>query len=466
MSAFAAAAKILTSLAALGQQGTGLGLDTSGWSGSEPGAEGYAATATNTVGDIGFLAAPFTGKMILSYFKSLPLTSRMNLTSQMGGAEGAKEFAKGLSIISWTITAVQLLQLTTGFGTPYDGASLKTGSQQFTTLAGQLKSALPDSGWEGTASEAYADVDTTLQNVSQQMASLDSQLADLMKNQADWVTHMHLAFGILNDVLLAALVVEVILTLTVPAPAGPVAAKIFAIAVASLGIAAAVSLLGTLLGFSIENGKTADALAASYSQLASGIVQNDSVAAAQTVVASQSTSAVSGFGAISAGLSGPSVVAVAPPAGAGRRSCGPTCAARPRGLRGSRRSCGSCGSCRSCDPRGTGGGPRGTGVRVLVHSHGHHADAGSNRRDVRHQPVRAGVQARNPGQPGQGTAAGVRLHGRGGAGAGVARGPHRGGRLRGCRRRSGRARTHSGRATPRHTGAVAECVSARRVIRR
>jgi hypothetical protein len=318
MSVFAAAAKVIASLAALGQQGSGLGLDLGGWSGSgESSAEGTAAMATNFVGDVGSLASPFAGKMIAGYIKSLPTASKFDLMTQMGGEAGAKEFAKGLSIISWTITTVQLLQLTTGFGSPYEGDSLKSGSQQFTTLAGQLKSALPDTGWEGDASEAYADLDTTLRNVAQTMADLDSQLAALVKNQADWVTHMHLAFGILNDVLLAALVIEMILTVAVPAPAGPVVAKVFAITVATMGITAAVSFLGTLLGYSIDYGKTADALAANYSELATGIVQKG--AFAQTKVAAAGESTVSSFEAVSASMSGTSAFAggqpVASPAG-------------------------------------------------------------------------------------------------------------------------------------------------------
>ncbi|MGV7360640.1 hypothetical protein PJH21_29870, partial [Mycobacterium kansasii] len=79
-----------------------------------------------------------------------------------------------------------------------------------------------------------------------------------------------------------------------------------------------MAFLGTLLGYSIENGKKADALAESYAALVAGIVQSDTVAQAQVAVARQSNSVVSGFEAISAGLSGPSGVAdaptVAPPA--------------------------------------------------------------------------------------------------------------------------------------------------------
>ncbi|PRI16648.1 EspA/EspE family type VII secretion system effector [Mycobacterium shigaense] len=299
-------------MANLGQQGAGLGLDFSGWSGSDPGAEGYAATATNTAADLGSFGAAIGGKVMSRYIKNMPQDDLIRLEARMGGQKGVNEFTKAASIISWTITTVQLLQLTTGFGTPYDGASLQTGSQQFTSLAEQLKSALPDTGWEGEASEAYAGLDTTLQTVAQKMADLDSQLAALVKNQGEWVTHMQLAFGILNDLLATALIIELILTLAVPAPAGPAVAKAFAITVASLGISAAVGFLGTLLGYSIENGKKADALADSYAQLVAGIVQNDSVAQAKVAVAGQST--VSSFEAVSAGLSGPSAIAGPPTA--------------------------------------------------------------------------------------------------------------------------------------------------------
>jgi uncharacterized protein YukE len=310
MSIFASAARCIASLANLGQQGAGLGLDFGGWSDSTPGAEGWAATGTSGAGDIASIGTAIAGKAIA---RNMSSGARMRLGAQMGGESGIKEFGKAVSIISWTITTVQLLQLTTGFGTPYEGNSLKTGSQQFTTLAGQLKSALPDTGWEGDASQAYADLDTALQQAAQTMAELDSQLAALVKNQAEWVTHMQLAFGILNDVLTAALIIEMILTFTVPAPAGPIVAKAFAITVATLGISAAVSFLGTLLGYSIENGNKADALAASYSALVAKMTQSDSVAQAKVVVAGQSTSAVSGFEAISANLSAPSAMTVASP---------------------------------------------------------------------------------------------------------------------------------------------------------
>ncbi|KAA1238489.1 hypothetical protein F0Q45_26970, partial [Mycobacterium simiae] len=103
------------------------------------------------------------------------------------------------------------MELTTGFGTPYDGNSLDNGSQHFTTLSEQLKSALPDASWVGSASEAYAGLGTALQNAAASMAELDTQLAALVKDQGEWVTRMRLGFGITKDILVACLLIEMLM---------------------------------------------------------------------------------------------------------------------------------------------------------------------------------------------------------------------------------------------------------------
>ncbi|MBI2696623.1 EspA/EspE family type VII secretion system effector [Mycobacterium nebraskense] len=213
------------------------------------------------------------------------------------------------SFILWALTIVEILEMTTGFGPPAEGSDLKAGSQQFTSLSGQLKAALPDDGWQGSASEAYADLDTTLQDLAQTMAGLDLQLADLVENQAEWVTHMRLGFGILKDVLFAAYIIELIIRFA-PAPLGPAVSQTFALTVSGLGIATAVGFLATLCTYSFENAKKADALASQYTQAAAGTVQTGSLA--QAKVASTGESSVSSFGAVSASMSGMPAVTAAP----------------------------------------------------------------------------------------------------------------------------------------------------------
>ncbi|OBG63247.1 MULTISPECIES: EspA/EspE family type VII secretion system effector [unclassified Mycobacterium] len=312
MSVFIQAARILGSLAGLGQQAAGVGLGVTG--GSEFSTEYIAGAATSGGADFGSLAMVGVQKGITKYISGMSPAQKMIMANRMGGASGMKTFKQSLSIISITLTIVELMELTIGFGPPTEGSELNTGSQQFTLLAEQLKLALPDSGWEGSGSEAYAELDVTLETMAQSMATLDSQLASLVKDQAEWVNHARLGFGILKDILLAAIIIELIITFAVPAPAGPIAAKAFAIAVAIGGLSVASTFLGTLTYFSVENGKKAETLAGDYSALAAGTVQTGSDAKAKKLTSEETT--VSSFAAISDSMSGPSALSATPPAAA------------------------------------------------------------------------------------------------------------------------------------------------------
>ncbi|WP_025735552.1 EspA/EspE family type VII secretion system effector [Mycobacterium genavense] len=82
-----------------------------------------------------------------------------------------------------------MLELTTGFGPPYEGDDFTAGSEQLTEICAQLKTALPDDTWQGDASEHYAEQVTALSDLAKKIADLDHQLAEITKNQAEWVTH-------------------------------------------------------------------------------------------------------------------------------------------------------------------------------------------------------------------------------------------------------------------------------------
>jgi EspA/EspE family len=308
MSVFVQAARVVGALTGLGQQGAGVGLGLGSGSGFSP--EYIAGAATSGGADFGSLGVVVVQKGLRQYLANMNPLQRLNLQHRMGGAQGIKNFQQGLSIISITLTIVEVLELTIGFGPPTEGEDLKAGAQQFAALSEQLKSALPDYRWEGSGSEAYADIDTALQNLAQSMATLDVQLASLVKDQAEWVTHARLGFGILKNILLAAIIIEIVMTFAVPAPAGPVAAKAFAITVATLGLGAATAFLGTLTYYSVTNGQKADALANQYTELAAGTVQTGS--AAEAKVATSEETAVSSFDAISNSMSGMSALAASP----------------------------------------------------------------------------------------------------------------------------------------------------------
>ena len=202
------------------------------------------------------------------------------VTQSYGNREVAQRYwkdqaPKGPSIILTALTIVEGLELFAGFGPPAEGDKLKDGSQLFTTLGGQLKSALPDASWQGPAAQAYTDQTTALQNIAQTLAELDARLAALVKDQADWVTHMRLGFGILKDLLIAAYFIEsVIRALTTSLLWGPALEVIFASLVCVSAIAVAMGFLTTLGICSIVNAQKADALTNQYTENAAAAIQN------------------------------------------------------------------------------------------------------------------------------------------------------------------------------------------------
>ncbi|OBG71419.1 hypothetical protein A9X05_28360 [Mycobacterium sp. E3298] len=301
VSILADAARLLVNLGSLGQNFTGV--DSPGFSG-----EYLAASVTSMSAD------GLAGGAALAKLGGLDGLTRIRFEGgsvKVPSVPGSKQSLKTAgSLILWALTVVELMELTTGFGPPVEGDDLRNGSQQFSALSAQLKSALPDDdGWAGTASVAYAGLDTTLGNLAQTMAELDLELAALVKDQAEWVTHMRLGFGILKDLLFACYIVELIIRFA-PPPLGPAVSQGFAITVSGLGIATAVGFLATLTTYSVLNGKQAESLAGRYSALASGTVQEGSPADAKSATATEST--VSGFADVSASMPGTSAFSATP----------------------------------------------------------------------------------------------------------------------------------------------------------
>ena len=278
--------------------------------------ENQAASLTSTFGDFGgFLA----GGLRIGVGLDMELMAR-NLSPKFGRVVHPDDLAKlekagpttsmG-SFILWTLTVVEALELTMGFGPPHEGGDLEAGSAQFTAICEQLVSAVPDEHWQGSASQAYADQARALHALAKTMAELDLKLAEIVKNQADWVTHMRLGFGILKNLLFAAFVMYWAIMLTLPNPANIYAAKAFEIAVCLAGITATVGMLGTLIGFSTDNGLKADAVTVDYLEAAAGAMPSGTPMAGIQVPGVQGTT-VSGFAYASAGSASMPLLSAAP----------------------------------------------------------------------------------------------------------------------------------------------------------
>jgi EspA/EspE family len=221
--------------------------------------------------------------------------------SKITGAQSAVT-----NILPWAISVVGYLEYLLGFGPPCDGADLVSGAQQFGGLAEQLTSALPHEDWQGDASQAYASQVVTLQGIAQAIANSDLRLAEIVENQAEWVTHMRLGFGILLNILTAAVVVEVALRIFLAPVGGEAWAKAWAISVSALAITIALGMLTALTILSAENAQEADSVTSDLAQqvVAATAVQLTGNPLADTDVSAAAQSRFSDFEAISTGMSG------------------------------------------------------------------------------------------------------------------------------------------------------------------
>ncbi|WP_264992432.1 hypothetical protein, partial [Mycobacterium montefiorense] len=130
-----------------------------------------------------------------------------------------------------------------------------------------------------------------VQDIAQTLAELDGQLAEIVVEQAEWVTHIRLGFGILLNLLTAAIVIEVALRIALAmVPGGPAWAMGWAILASSLAMAAALGMLGALTGLSVENGKKAHHVTSEINRLGEAATQlvNESMAHSVGSVAPQS----------------------------------------------------------------------------------------------------------------------------------------------------------------------------------
>lgn len=310
MDPFAAAAQLLGQLSGLGQQFAAIGLGVTGFSGSGFGGEFTAGTVTSMAGDTTAAAGwainlakyrqavstihskmPYDQHLVADFVEvwqgfhpapnQNPPVPDLNARERQH-IENYKATAKAGSIIAWTMTVIDALELLAGFGPPDEGDALRAGSHQFSGLSTHLGMAVvDDGGWRGSASHTYTCHDIALHQRAIEVAELDTQLAAVINDQSAWVTHVRLGFGILKDLLALALIVELALR-----SAGAPVALIWAMAAAA--IIAALAMLAALAYFSSAHAQQADDLMIRYARPAMVTVTRHTLAPTSLATAARS----------------------------------------------------------------------------------------------------------------------------------------------------------------------------------
>lgn len=128
-----------------------------------------------------------------------------NISRYVPKAEAAKH---SFSYILIFLGVVDAFALMAGWGEPYAGDDLRTGSKQVAALDELLACALPDERWTGDSAETYADDIRELRLGVQKLVDADKNLGGCAEGQAQIVLHTRLALGILKNLLLLAYSIE------------------------------------------------------------------------------------------------------------------------------------------------------------------------------------------------------------------------------------------------------------------
>ena len=294
MTVFAEFSLVILAMASLGEQFIGVG-------NPEFNGEYLGASVTNMVADLAAVGA--VGVLVKKRFAAAPVYAaadqgeiemlRTRYLDAVEAAEGNRTETTQAALNEWrtaqgrnpvadrardaaldaasvllkALVVVECLQQLAGFGPPYQGDDLKSGSAQFASVGNWLASAYGHGRWRGVAVQGYDDLNSGLQTGIGNIAQLDRQLAEIISVQAQLVTHVRLGFGILTILLALAYGYEIRMALV---PGAQAQAEIYAQEGAVVGVCAAISMLSGLCAVSGYNASSAEKLTRQYDALASG----------------------------------------------------------------------------------------------------------------------------------------------------------------------------------------------------
>ncbi len=102
----------------------------------------------------------------------------------------------GSDLLDYGQSVITGMKNTTGQGDPEKGDAFGEAQSMFNTVNETLKSAVPDDGWDGSGSYAYADQNTRQQLRSEAMADADHEVHKVLHREAAQIT---LRRGYLDD---------------------------------------------------------------------------------------------------------------------------------------------------------------------------------------------------------------------------------------------------------------------------
>jgi hypothetical protein len=158
------------------------------------------------------------------------------------------------------------MTLLNGFGAPDTGAGLTTGAGVFGDASAILGSAGSDPGWKGKGAQSYDNQNSAQRTRTDQMVTLDTELAGLLQTQAAEVKKLrNEMYGIGGTLLVAAPIAWLLYKIPVT---GPQISTVYQIATATACLAADISLQTKQGLRSQQTGAAMNNVASRYAQIA------------------------------------------------------------------------------------------------------------------------------------------------------------------------------------------------------
>ncbi|OBA61386.1 hypothetical protein A5647_11290 [Mycobacterium sp. 1100029.7] len=247
---------------------------------------------------LGASAATIVGKGLIYAAK------RGALQKTLGTDAVKKALPTPTAIVDFAALALLIVDFLNGFGTPNAGASLATASDKLDLFIKDLDpSCIPDPrDWSGSAATAYTTQVQTLKAYAATMKEYDKTLKGYLKNQADKISEAHMCITVNVAVLTAA--AGIALALYMIPVVGVAVSQAWQI-VAAFACCAAVFVVEMLtLSNSMSLSHSVQALAEKYVQLGKDVETKlaGNFDRIEGKVAAQSSSKLSGFRAVSDGL--------------------------------------------------------------------------------------------------------------------------------------------------------------------
>jgi hypothetical protein len=134
-----------------------------------------------------------------------PPAAQANAPAPSNGPEQGFADKSSPAILAVALSLHSALMLLNGFGGPTTGDGLTTGAVVFQDVSALLGSAGSDPGWQGVGAQSYDRQNSKQRARTDQMAALDTELANLLQTQATEVKKLRNEMYIVGGTLAGAI---------------------------------------------------------------------------------------------------------------------------------------------------------------------------------------------------------------------------------------------------------------------